>query len=179
VGPVEQKVCDGVWYYGTYCLGPLGETKYGDDKYNWPWLGPLVGFRISTDHGRSWTDTPHTPEKPLFGETGMYGYPVKIGAPHFVDFGKNMEHSPDGYAYLVGHGAEETDKKIRASAICRGSAGTKFRNPGLCTGPLCALDQKHPIRRRPPDHASYSRRDMNHQRPVYDLMIYPTHREEP
>jgi len=43
----------------------------------------------------------------------MYGYPVKIGAPHFVDFGKNMEHSPDGYAYLVGHGAEGTDRRPR------------------------------------------------------------------
>jgi hypothetical protein len=106
-------VHDGVWYYGTYCLGPLGETPYGDDKFNWPWLGPFVGFRTSADYGRSWTDTPHTPEKPLFNETGMYGYPVKIGAPHFVDFGKNMEHSPDGYAYLVGHGAEETDEKPR------------------------------------------------------------------
>lgn len=32
---------------------------------------------------------------------------IKIGAPHFVDFGKNMEHSPDGKAYLVAHGAVE------------------------------------------------------------------------
>ena len=32
------------------------------------------------------------------------GAPVKFGSAHFVDFGKNMEHSPDGYAYLVGHG---------------------------------------------------------------------------
>ena len=35
------------------------------------------------------------------------GEPVKIGAPHFVDFGKNMEHSPDGKAYLVAHGASD------------------------------------------------------------------------
>jgi len=111
--PCGSLVLDGVWYYGTYCLGPLGETQYGDDKFNWPWLGPFVGFRTSTDYGRHWTDTPHTPEKPLFGETGMYGYPVKIGAPHFVDFGKNMEQSPDGYAYMVGHGAEVADEKPR------------------------------------------------------------------
>jgi hypothetical protein len=39
--------------------------------------------------------------------------PVKIGAPHFVDFGNNMEHSPDGKAYLVGHGAEADDPKPR------------------------------------------------------------------
>jgi hypothetical protein len=36
-----------------------------------------------------------------------------MGAPHFVDFGKNMEHSPDGKAYLVGMGAEENDPKPR------------------------------------------------------------------
>jgi len=33
------------------------------------------------------------------------GEPVRMGAPHFVDFGRNLEHSPDGYAYLVGHGS--------------------------------------------------------------------------
>ncbi len=36
-----------------------------------------------------------------------------MGAPHFVDFGKNMEHSPDGKAYLVGMGAEVIDKMPR------------------------------------------------------------------
>jgi hypothetical protein len=72
-----------------------------------------VGFRTSKDLGRRWKGTPHTPEKPLFGETGMWAYPVKIGSPHFVDFGKNMEHSPDGKAYLLGHGAVEPDAKPR------------------------------------------------------------------
>ncbi|TFG49565.1 MAG: hypothetical protein E4H40_02755, partial [Candidatus Brocadiia bacterium] len=106
--PCGSLVHNGVWYYGTYCLAPDdGTTVYGTEKYNWPWLGPLAGFRVSTDYGRSWKETPHTPEKPLFGETGMWGYPVKIGSPHFVDFGRNMEHSPDGKAYLVGHGAVE------------------------------------------------------------------------
>jgi hypothetical protein len=36
-----------------------------------------------------------------------------MGCPHVVDFGKNMEHSPDGKAYLVGMGAEESDPKPR------------------------------------------------------------------
>ena len=111
--PCGSLVYNGVWYYGTYCLAPYGRTKYGDTAYNWPWLGPLVGFRTSTDFGRKWKATPHTPEKPLFGETGMWAYPVKIGSPHFVDFGKNMEHSPDGKAYLVGHGAVDPDPKPR------------------------------------------------------------------
>jgi hypothetical protein len=47
-----------------------------------------------------------------------------------------------------------------------------WRYPGLCTGPLCALDRNDSIRRRPPDQASYTRRDMNPQRPGYDLLIY-------
>jgi len=111
--PCASLVYNDVWYYGTYCLSPEGFTYFGGELYNWPWLGPFVGFRISTDFGRTWKDCPHTPDKPLFNETGMYGYPVKIGAPHFVDFGKNMEHSPDGYAYLVGHGAEYPDKEPR------------------------------------------------------------------
>lgn len=111
--PAGSLVYNGTWYYGTYCLDPAGQTKFGDTIYNWPWLGPFVGFRYSNDYGRTWTETPHTPEDPIFGETGMYGYPVKIGAPHFVDFGKNMEHSPDGKAYLVAHGAELSDPDYR------------------------------------------------------------------
>ena len=75
--------------------------------YNWPWLGPFVGFRWSTDFGQTWTQTPCTPDKPLFGETALQGEPVKIGSPHFVDFGKNLEHSPDGKAYLVAQGASD------------------------------------------------------------------------
>ncbi len=101
------------WFYGTYCLSPAGMTKFGETVTNWPWLGPFVGFRVSTDHGKTWTETPHTPEKPLFGESGMWGHPVKIGAPHFVDFGKDLEHSPDGKAYLLAQGAELTDPQPR------------------------------------------------------------------
>jgi len=111
--PCGSLIYNGVWYYGTYCLDPAGYTKYGNDTINWPWLGPFVGFRHSTNYGHSWTPCPHTPTNPIFGETGRYGYPVKIGAPHFVDFGKNMEHSPDGKAYLVAHGADTSDTKWR------------------------------------------------------------------
>jgi hypothetical protein len=114
--PCGSLVYNGVWYYGTYCLGPgdpTGDTKYGNEIYNWPWLGPFVGFRISKDFGRTWTECPHSPAKPIFGENGKWGYPVKIGSPHFVDFGKNMEHSPDGKAYLIAHGASPDDPKPR------------------------------------------------------------------
>ena len=111
--PCGSLMHNGVWYYGTYCLGPAGSAQYGDLVVNWPWLGPFVGFRTSKDKGLTWKDCPHTPAKALFGETGINGYPVKIGSPHFVDFGKNMEYSPDGKAYMVAHGADIHDKMPR------------------------------------------------------------------
>ncbi len=111
--PCGSLVYNGVWYYGTYCLDPAGQSKYGDNTYNWPWMGPFVGFRYSADFGLTWQDCPLNPEKSLFKETGINGYPVKIGSPHFVDFGKNMQYSPDGKAYLVAHGADTSDTKWR------------------------------------------------------------------
>jgi hypothetical protein len=106
--PCGTLVYNGIWYYGTYCLGPKeGNVIRNGKTYNWPWLGPFVGFRYSADYGKTWTQAPCTPERPLFGESGLKGKPVKVGAPHFVDFGKNMEHSPDGKAYLVAHGASD------------------------------------------------------------------------
>lgn len=104
--PCGSLVHNGVWYYGTYCLGLYGSTRFGNYVYNWPHLGPFVGFRISKDLGKTWEDCPHTPERSIFGETGLGGWPVKIGSPHFVDFGQNMEYSPDGKAYLVAHGSD-------------------------------------------------------------------------
>jgi hypothetical protein len=120
--PCGTLVHNGIWYYGTYCL----DTH--KDAYDI--MGPFVGFRLSRDFGKTWEDTPHTPVRPLFGEAfkDLQVAPpssgkvereqwrvsekqyktmpkVKIGAPHFVDFGKNMEHSPDGKAYLVAAGA--------------------------------------------------------------------------
>ena len=105
--PCGSLVHEGVWYYGTYCLHPSGGVPRDGITYNWPWLGPFVGFRWSTNFGQTWTQTPCTPEKPLFGEHALQGEPVKMGAPHFVDFGKAMEHSPDGKAYLVAQGASD------------------------------------------------------------------------
>lgn len=94
---------DGVWYYGSYALNT--EPPEGmENCRNYCTLGPFVGFDISTDGGLTWTSTPHTPAEPLFGESPEGGHRVKMGALHVVDFGKNMEHSPDGKMYLVGHG---------------------------------------------------------------------------
>jgi len=105
--PCGSLVYQGVWYYGTYCLHPSGRVDRDGIPYNWPWLGPFVGFRWSTNYGKSWTQTPRTPDKPLFDEHALHGEPVKIGAPHFVDFGRNLEQSPDGKAYLVAQGASD------------------------------------------------------------------------
>jgi len=71
----------------------------------WDVLGPLVGFRVSHDLCKTWIDTPNSPTSPIFSESGLEENWVKFGAPHFVDFGQNMGASPDGYAYLVGHGS--------------------------------------------------------------------------
>jgi hypothetical protein len=101
--PCGSLVHNGIWYYGTYCLDE------SDRKLNWDILGPFVGFRVSRDLGKSWQDTPHTPAAPIFGESGKHGGKVRIGAPHFVDFGQNMKHSPDGKAYLIAHGSQRPE----------------------------------------------------------------------
>jgi hypothetical protein len=98
--PSGTLVHDGAWYYGTYTLNDI-DGSCG----NWCTLGPFVGFRISRDYGRTWTETRHTGASPLFGESAQQGGRVRIGAPHVVDLGRNLEHSVDGNAYLVGHGA--------------------------------------------------------------------------
>ena len=112
--PCGSLVFDGVWYYGTYCL--LDHPAW---SMNWPILGPFVGFRISRDLGKTWTPPAPTPANALFGEkTSVWGAePVKMGSPHFVDLGRNLEHSPDGRAYLVGHGATAPDPNPRVANL--------------------------------------------------------------
>jgi len=128
--PAGSLVRDGIWYYGTYCLGPAGSTKHKGFTWNWPNLGPMPGFQISRDLGKTWTPSPLSPGTPLFPEPKKYLGPVKMGAPHFVDFGKNMKYSPDGKAYLLGMGAEENDPKPRP-CIKPGPPGKAFQlQPG-------------------------------------------------
>jgi hypothetical protein len=103
--PCGSLMYNGVWYYGTYCLTDNPLNNCGGN--GWTEMGPFVGFRISTDNGATWIETERTPATPLFNENPQQAK-VKMGSPHFVDFGKNMQYSPDGYAYLVAHGS--TDK---------------------------------------------------------------------
>jgi hypothetical protein len=94
--PGPLAVYNDDWYFGTYVLDePSGQNV----------LGPFVGFRISRTGGTSWEECPHPPADPIFGESTKSGEPVRLGCPRFVDFGRNMELSPDGKAYLVGHGS--------------------------------------------------------------------------
>ena len=53
--PCGSLIHHGVWYYGTYCLGPRSQITHEGFTYNWPVLGPMPGFRISKDYGRTWT----------------------------------------------------------------------------------------------------------------------------
>ena len=131
--PCGSLIYDGIWYYGTYCLGPQGGYTHNGFLYNWPNLGPMPGFQISRDLGKTWAPSPHTPENPLFPEPAKIFASVKMGAPHFIDFGKNMEHSPDGKAYLLGLGAVENDPKPRP-CIEKGAEGESFKICSECPG---------------------------------------------
>lgn len=95
----------GVWYLGTYALA---NAPYG---LNWPILGPFAGFHVSKDNGNTWTQSPWgcEPGKTMFPEPDKFKGPLKLGVPHVVDFGKDMEYSPDGKMYLVCHGATQWD----------------------------------------------------------------------
>jgi len=109
--PCGSLVHGGIWYYGTYCLMDSdGDPSKG---LNWDILGPFVGFRCSRDLGKTWQDTPHTPSNPLLPEPEDPGKTVRFGAPHFVDFGRDMQYSPEGKAYLVAHGSREPDTAPR------------------------------------------------------------------
>lgn len=132
--PAGSLVHNGIWYYATYCLGPGGGYMHNGFKWNWPNLGPVSGFRISYDYGKTWTPSPHSPEKPLFPEPARQFGPVKMGAPHFVDFGKNMEHSPDGKAYLLGMGAEENDPLPRPCIAVSDTPGVPYLINPECPG---------------------------------------------
>ncbi len=111
--PAGSLVYNGIWYYGTYCLGPDGSYNHRGYTWNWPNLGPMLGFHLSRDYGKTWQAPPLSPEKPLFPEPNKYLGPVKMGAPHFVDFGKNMHYAPDGKAYVLGMGAQADDPEPR------------------------------------------------------------------
>jgi hypothetical protein len=95
-GPVGRYACTLLPYKGVLYYG----SSYRLIVNNFHYLRPFAGFDISTDGGTTWTKRSGA----LFPEAE---YPdVKIGEPHFVDFGTDLKYSPDGKAYLVAFGAK-------------------------------------------------------------------------
>ena len=113
--PCANLFYKGTWYYGGYFCHRWLNQHNVPVTYE---LGGFGGFRISRDRGATWTDAPFDDQRPLFPETGRCsgGAPIKLGSPHFVDFGKELEHSPDGYAYLAGHGTYDPDGIVNWSS---------------------------------------------------------------
>ena len=107
--PCGSLFYEGVWYYGTYSLeNPSFPPNPLPNCGNWCVQGPFCGFRQSADKGATWAEPRlemASATDNLFGESAMNNSKVKYGAPHVVDFGRELEHSPDGRVYLVGHGA--------------------------------------------------------------------------
>jgi len=112
--PSGSLVYNGTWWYGTYYVPnyPKNNVLVGG------LLGPLADFRHSLDMGETWVEPrPNATSLSdnLFGEVGdpledpTGPARVKFGTPHWVDFGQELEHSPDGKAYLVAHGATSPD----------------------------------------------------------------------
>jgi len=102
--PCANLCHDGIWYQGSYYLHRFVDDAGRNITYE---LGPFQGFRLSRDHGATWEPCPRDDSDPLFREHGRVagGPPIRFGAPHVVDFGRNMAHSPTGHLYLVGHGS--------------------------------------------------------------------------
>jgi len=118
----------GVWFYGTCTLDNENHqpgqnrllSRVGKAGYceNWCIQGPFAGFRWSKDHGKTWTEPRvhmNNYSDNIFGESAPDNHTskVKYGAPHVVDLGRELEHSPEAVAdaepmmYIVGHGASQ------------------------------------------------------------------------
>src|SRR6266446_4178804 len=99
---------------------PLSEIECSSDSRNPVNAGR--GGKSGTGQARIIGDDPlNLKIEPLgihYASTAPYGgrYPcgslVHAGAPHFVDFGKELHDSPDGKAYLVGHGASRPNANL-------------------------------------------------------------------
>ena len=118
--PCAQLMYNDIWYYGTYLL-EQNDCSMSVPNSDWPILQPFIGFRVSENFGQDWCDET-TPDSPLFENAhdkwvnahnvAFNPFEVMIGAPHFVDFGQNMEYAPVDaatgrkWAYMVAHGAD-------------------------------------------------------------------------
>jgi hypothetical protein len=108
--PSSMLAYRGTLWYGTYWVPPYKTIPWSTT----PSVGPLVDYRHSTDGGKTWVEprvNATGPTDNLFGENAdqnTTSNQVKFATPHFVDFGQELEHSPDGKAYIISHGNDET-----------------------------------------------------------------------
>lgn len=51
--PCGSLVQNGIWYYGSYCLGAGATVEHRGVKWNWPNQGPTPGSQISLDLGET------------------------------------------------------------------------------------------------------------------------------
>eukprot|EP00039_Didymoeca_costata_P021618 m.344993 g.344993 ORF g.344993 m.344993 type:complete len:521 (+) comp25570_c0_seq1:139-1701(+) len=111
----------GVWWVGTYALGDFDlECEYYKKQYaclQFCNMGPFIGFRYSTDKGKTWTEPSQNTSNNLFNEPLHPNGVVKMGAPHVVDYGQGNKHSPDGKVYIVGNGCLQTHPGSNCSWI--------------------------------------------------------------
>jgi hypothetical protein len=142
-GPVGRYACTilpdkGVLYYGS---------SYRLIVNNYHYLRPFAGFDISTDGGATWAKR----SGKLFPEAE---YPdIKIGEPHFVDFGPDLQHSPDGKAYLVAFGADPALAATRPKQTKAPSLPPE--NPHWCWGDCIYLLRVTPSPATINDASSY------------------------
>jgi len=105
---------NGTWAQATYTVDNY--QRFPAVPVNggvWCVQGPFTWWRTSNDSGLTWDDGGHADlanaSDTLFGEAAVNNSKVKFGAPHVVDFGRNMEFSPDGKFYVVAHGADRAN----------------------------------------------------------------------
>eukprot|EP01084_Bolivina_argentea_P119227 211423_1 len=107
--PCGSIYFNNTWFYGTYSVNSTDNNN--DGCGNWCEQGPFVGYRWSTDFGKTWIE-PRLKMKDesdnIFHENNLNGNKVKYGAPHVIDFGQELKYSPDGKFYIIGHGANTT-----------------------------------------------------------------------
>ena len=111
--PCANLMYNGVWYYGTYCLGPKRTIRHEGFDYNWPILGPMLGFRFSTDRGKTWTPSPFSPERPLFPEPAKRWGAGEMGGAALRRFRQEHGAFARRQGVPVGMGAEDNDPKPR------------------------------------------------------------------
>lgn len=94
----------GVWYLSKNCQGVAGPSG-AHRLVNALFLGWPLGSIWSKDGGTSWTASNAAAREPLGYSDPAAAYPPPaMVAGRFVDFGRDMEHSPDGKAYVIASG---------------------------------------------------------------------------